>query len=401
MANELRIKNGIVIDNFTNAAIYTYGLSYNPQTGQVGYMSTASFVPDSTPTQPYITTAFVSTAADGARSAIGDINRPYPTIGEAISALGREGSYNDIIVFPGSYDERDLWRIRPPEGGYKIYYTIRCLGTVNIVFSTSPEKCAISMEQTNINDIVSLKIIGDDKNPLIWDSRADGTGLKLMAASFDIKEIFRISGSVELSIHNASIGTLYDTGSLFGYTSGSQDAINISIINATSNIKTRLTIDNCSFASNKSNISASMVYNPAISIKDSVFYSVGDGTSAYPNIKIGYDFGLWGQITNTSFQITGSTDPTAHILTINDGSGTAGQMRWVSNIFYSDTGNDIPMWRENGSPSGIVEIYGTCVNNKNSAFAGVNILTAGGRPMVDLVYTSQSNIIPPSYFMRY
>ena len=115
----------------------------------------------------------------------------------------------------------------------------------------------------------------------------------------------------------------------------------------------------------------------------------------------GENAGTWGQITNTSFQITGSTDPTAHILTINDGSGTAGQMRWVSNIFYSDTGNDIPMWGEDSSPSGIVEIYGTCVNNKNSAFAGVNILTAGGRPMADLVYINQSNIIPPSYFMRY
>jgi hypothetical protein len=366
-------------------------------------MSTASFVPDSTPTQPYLQTAFVSAAADGARSAIGDINRPYPTIGEAISALGREGSYNDIIVFPGSYDERDLWRIRPPAGGYKIYYTIRCLGTVNIVFSTSPEKYAISMEQTNINDIVSLKIIGDDKNPLIWNSRADGSGLKLMAASFDIKEIFRISGSVELSIHNASIGTLIQTGSLVSYKSGSQDATNISIIAPGDFLKdkTILTIDNCSFISNKHNISASMVYNPVISIKDSVFYSAGDGTYAYPNIELGYDYGLWGQITNTSFQITGSTNPVAHILTINDGSGTAGQMRWVSNIFYSDTGNDIAMWRENGSPSGIVEIYGTCVNNKDGAFAGVNILTAGGRPMDALVYISQSNIIPPSYFMRY
>ena len=48
MANELRIKNGIVIDNFANAAIYTYGLSYNPDTGQVGYMSTASFGSGST-----------------------------------------------------------------------------------------------------------------------------------------------------------------------------------------------------------------------------------------------------------------------------------------------------------------------------------------------------------------
>jgi hypothetical protein len=48
MANELRIKNGIIIDNFANAAIYTYGLSYNPTTGEVGYMSTASFGSGST-----------------------------------------------------------------------------------------------------------------------------------------------------------------------------------------------------------------------------------------------------------------------------------------------------------------------------------------------------------------
>ena len=197
MATGLHIRNGITLDKFTNQFSSSYALSYDPTTGQIGYMGTGSF------STGYLTLdntgSFIVTGSSGTTQTI----KGNLTINENLTVLGTASiQYLNVIYETASV----IYSSGSNQFGDATNDTQTLIGTVRV---SGSQVITGSLDVSNIQ-------YASTSNLLAWNST---TGRISYMSGADIV-VFPYTGSAIMSGSSATgntlnvIGTLAVTGSL-------------------------------------------------------------------------------------------------------------------------------------------------------------------------------------------
>jgi hypothetical protein len=299
----------------------------------------------------YAKTLFVDINGDNLTALEGRMDYPWRDVSKALDYISNNSLADYTIwVFPGNYQESNVWNINIRNT------TIKLQGGVTINFTTvvgnPPELIVIE---------ANCSIIGDDR-----------------AIS---------SGQTGVSIYYAGVNTVLQGIKIIGNSivKLSNLKINLNLLNAIElrDYQSNLHITNCYIYSMKANIYTINIISPKIAVTNSILVAgiLGIGVppsniTAVDNSSSSRDFNGYWNFENVRFVLyydaTEDLTKACHILSRARGEEPAMYVTLSNCKFYGETFSDIAIWHDTDTlSSGInyLEIVGTSLSNGDPIYS--------------------------------
>jgi hypothetical protein len=169
MATGLHIRNGVTLDKFTNQFSSSYALSYNPDTGQIGYMGTGSF------TAGYLTLDNTGSFVTNAMTA--SMLSPY-TLNSQTASFVRNTQTGSFLTTGSSGNGQTV------SGSLTITENLTVLGTASIQYLNVIYETASVIYSSGSNQFGDAT---NDVQTLIGTVRVSGS--QIITGSLDVSNI--------------------------------------------------------------------------------------------------------------------------------------------------------------------------------------------------------------------